>query len=581
MGAKNCRSYSPKEEKPNKNEPTPISCKQAKPEYIEEIVCNENEIKENEMKLVTLGDEGGKVLLIKQKGEYHAIGTKCTHYGALLNTGALGDGRVRCPWHGACFNIKTGDIEDYPGLDSLPCYKVTVSEGAVKVRARRSDLQANKRIKVFTGCTAQNNQTVIIVGGGPAGATCADTLRQEGFCGRIVMVCKEPVLPYERIKVSKSFDFDIEKALLRSQVYYDERKIETKLNVEATQLDITNNTVKLSNGEELKYNYMFLATGSKPREPNVPGSNLKNIFVVRNYSDGVEINKQLSSEKHVVILGQSFIGMEAAATCVGKCSSITVVGRDRIPLSAIFGDDIGDRIRKEHESKGVKFIYDTNITKFIARDNGEVVGQVELADGTILPADIVIAGIGSVPYTDWLKETSLEIKDNGVIPVNEYLKTNVENIYAGGDIAYAPVFVSHDNSSAAIGHYPLAHYHGRIAALNICGKQTPLRSVPYFWTFLFGKSYRYAGYGRASDIKIYGSLDELKFFAYYIKDGKVIAMSSAGTDPIVSDFAEYIHEGKTLTQEEIERDPIAWIRNKPVNVLKSIFPEKFDSVTES
>ncbi|XP_015126200.1 apoptosis-inducing factor 3 isoform X2 [Diachasma alloeum] len=545
-----------------------------KSEYVEGVVCKANEISDNEMKMLPLGDEGGKILLIKQKGELHAIGTKCTHYGALLHTGALGEGRVRCPWHGACFNIKTGDIEDYPGLDSLPCYKVTVTNGDVKVQARRKDLDANRRIKEFT-CKLDNQRTVVIVGGGPAAATCAETLRHEGFPGRVIMVCKEPVLPYDRIKVSKTMDFDIEKSLLRSQSFYDERRIETKLSTEAVSLDAAEKTIKLSDGESLRYDYAFIATGSKPRRPSIPGSDLRNIFVLRNHADAAETFKQLSSEKNLVVLGQSFIGMEAAAYCSNKVASVTVVGRDKTPLKAVFGEDIGNKVREEFEGKGIKFMFETNIERFIGREDGSL-SQVELTSGEVLPADIVIAGIGSTLYTDWMKESAVEMRGDGSVVVDNHLKTSVEGIYAGGDIAYAPVFASNDEP-AGIGHFSLAHYHGRIAALNICGKDTILRAVPYFWTTLFGKSYRYAGHGAASSIKIHGSLETSKFFAYHYKNGQVIAMSSVGMDPIVSDFAEYIHEGKTLTQEEVEADPIGWMKNKPLDALKTFFPEKFVS----
>lgn len=142
----------------------------------------------------------------------------------------------------------------------------------------------------------------------------------------------------------------------------------------------------------------------------------------------------------------------------------------------------------------------------------------------------------------------------------------MENIYAGGDIAYAPILGS-DDKFAAIGHYSLAHYHGKIAALNICNKNTALNTTPFFWTTLFGRSYRYAGHGIPDKIKIYGSLENLEFFAYHFKDGKVIAMSSTGADPVVSDFANLLHEGLSLTEEEIIKNPFGWIRNKPKDLL--------------
>ncbi|XP_033207120.1 apoptosis-inducing factor 3 isoform X2 [Belonocnema kinseyi] len=548
--------------------------KPEKNDYIEEVVCNEEDIKENEMKILSLGEDGGKILLIKQKGELHAIGTKCTHYGALLHTGALGEGRVRCPWHGACFSIKTGDIEDYPGLDSLPCYQVKVNDkGHVRVRAQRKYLEANKRIKEICSFNLENSNTAVIVGGGPAGATCAESLRQEGFTGRIIMICKEKSLPYDRVKVSKSMDLNVKNILLRPQIFYDECKIETRLGIEATNLDTERKVLTLSKEEEINYVHLFIATGCRPRFPDTPGVDLKNIFVLRNYTDANGVHKALSPNKNVVILGTSFIGMEAAAFCLGKCASLTVIGRESLPLEAIFGDEIGKRVKQEFESKGIKFIFKNSIEKFLPKANDDkVLSQIKLQDGTTLPADIAILGIGSFYNTDWLKASSIKMLDNGTVKVDKHLKTNIENIYAGGDIAFAPLNIFDD--SAAIGHYSLAHYHGKIAALNICRKETVLNSVPFFWTTLFGKSYRYAGYGRPTSMKVHGSLEDFKFFAYYFKDGKVIAMSSVGRDPIVSDFANLLNEGRLLTQEEVEKCPTEWMRSKPKDMLLFSQPEK-------
>ncbi|KAJ8683216.1 hypothetical protein QAD02_019008 [Eretmocerus hayati] len=584
MGGNNCKSFSPSskvklstssadsfsskcsDNQKNDSERTIRSASSAGKgegmDYIEDVVCDETDIKENEMKLLPLGADGGKILLIKQKGELHAIGTKCTHYGALLNTGALGEGRVRCPWHGACFNIKTGDIEDYPGLDSLPCYKVTVSQGKIRVKAKRTDLSANRKIKDMCKLKPENEKVVVIVGGGPAGATCAETLRQQGFDGRVVMICKETVLPYDRVKVSKVIDFDVQKALLRSQSFYDEHSIETRLGVEATSLNTQKKSISLSNGEELCYDYLFIATGSKARKPDIPGVDLKNIFLMRDHTDAEALNAQLSNEKHMVILGFGFIGMETAAFCANKCASVTIIGRTSAPFEAVFGQEIGERIKKEFEDKGVKFVTNSGIKKILMNETDPAsVGSVELNDGTTLPADILILGVGSTLYTEWLKGSCVNVLSNGSIEVDEFLKTNIENIYAGGDIAYAPVYAA--GVKASIGHYSLAHYHGRIAAMNICQKNTPLRTVPYFWTTLFGKSYRYSGYGNPEKIRIYDSLMDLRFFAYHIKDGKVIAMSSVARDPIVSDFANYIHEGKFVSEEEIEQNPTQWMRHKP------------------
>ncbi|XP_014608098.1 PREDICTED: apoptosis-inducing factor 3 isoform X1 [Polistes canadensis] len=543
------------------------SCIPQKHDYIEDIVCKENDINENEMKVVTLGKNEAKVLLVKQKGEIHAVGTKCTHYGAPLHTGALGDGKVRCPWHGACFNIKTGDIEDYPGLDSLPCYKVTVDEaGLVHVKAKVKDLEINKRVKDMCEYDVKNPKTTLIIGGGPSAATCAESLRQEGFTGKIILICKENTLPYDRVKVSKVLNFDVNKFSLRQQSFYNEHNIETKLGREAIALDTNQNIVTLDNSETLKYDYLYLCTGSKARVPDLPGVNFENIFVLRNYTDSHAVHKLLHPDKHIVIYGLGFIGMEAASYCIDKCASVTVIGRGNVPLRDVFGTEIGNRVREEFETKGIKFIFNNNISKFIPKEGTDnTLGKVELSDGNILEADICIIGIGSTFYTDWLKTSMIKMLDNGGIIVDKYLKTNIENVFAGGDIAYAPVLGS-DNISATIGHYGLAHYHGKIAALNICNKEKALYSVPFFWTVLFGKSYRYAGYGQSDKVIIYGSLENLQYFAYYVKNDKVIAMSSVGADPIVADFANLLAEKQTLTEDDIKNNPFGWMRTKPKDV---------------
>lgn len=568
MGASNCKGLLPGSSRVTPDK----SSKTGKPEkydYIEDVVCKETDINENEMKLLPLGDAGKKILLIKQKGQLHAIGTKCTHYGALLHTGALGDGRIRCPWHGACFNIKTGDIEDYPGLDSLPCYKVNVDEtGLVHVKASHKDLDLNRRLKKMCEVDARNETTVVIVGGGPAAATCAESLRQEDFTGKIIMICKENVLPYDRVKVSKVLDFNVEQAALRPQSFYNDHNIQVKLGVEASGLNTNENFVVLSNNDKLIYNYLFICTGSKARMLDVPGKDLSNIYVVRNYTDSHDIHSKLSTTKHIIICGLGFIGMEVAAYCVDKCASVTIVGKGTVPLQTVFGTEIGNRIKQEFEEKGVKFIFENSIAQFVAKeDNANTIGSVILTNGTVLPADVAIIGIGTTFYTDWMKDSPIDMLQDGSVRANKYLKTNIENVYVGGDVAYAPLFNSH-SSSAAIGHYPLAHYHGKIAALNICAKSTELNSVPFFWTTLFGKSYRYAGYGKPDKVKIYGSLENLELFAYYIKDGKVIAMSSVAADPVVSDFANFLYEGNSLTEEMIDKNPFGWIRNKPKNLLE-------------
>ncbi|XP_052901936.1 apoptosis-inducing factor 3 isoform X1 [Anopheles moucheti] len=525
-------------------------------DFIEAVVCQESDIGDNQMKQVELGE--GKVLLVRQNGKLTAIGSKCSHYGAMLVTGALGEGRVRCPWHGACFNVETGDIEDFPGMDSLPCYRVTVGEaGDVKVRAKRTELATNKRARVMTKRAEQDERTYVVIGGGPSGATCAETLRQQGFTGRIVMINKEPSLPYDRIKVSKTMDMDLEKCLLRTQQFYDANDIEVMLGIAVTRLDGATREITLDNGYKIRYDKAYIATGSKPRRPPIDGADLDNVCVLRTAADSKQVNEQLGPEKQIVILGTSFIGLEAAAYCVNKVAKVTVIGRGAVPLKESFGDAVGKRVMELFQEKGVEFVMNSGIRRCIGEAG--TLKQVELTDGTMLDADVCIFGIGSTLYTEFLANSGITLNRNGSINTDQYLETNIEGVYVGGDIANAPVH-SNDGQQATIGHYPLAQYHGCVAALNMAGVATPLKAVPFFWTVLFGKSFRYCGYGTPDEVVVEGDLAGLKFVAFYIgKGGRVIGMSSCQRDPVVAQFAEYSSQGKVLHKDDLTPNPFGWI----------------------
>ncbi|XP_014251477.1 apoptosis-inducing factor 3 isoform X2 [Cimex lectularius] len=527
--------------------------------YIEGVVCQAEDIPENGMKVCDLGDDG-KVLVVKKNGRFSALGTKCTHYGAPLVKGALGDNRIRCPWHGACFNIQTGDIEDFPGLDSIPCYNVQVTpEGGVKVRAKLSELSANKRQKSMMTIDCKNNNIFVIIGGGPAGLVCAETLRQEGFSGKLVMVTSDKYLPYDRIKLSKQLDMTIDKIQLRPENFYETNNIEVKTDTEVTKVCTDSKKLTLCNGEEINYTSLFIATGGIPRRISIPGINLKNIFTLRTLNDANEIQKHLNPEANVVIYGSSFIGMEAAAYCLGKVKSVTVVGRSSVPFAESLGNAMGERVAKLFKEKGVQMKMIITITSFLGEEKVE---KVVLSDGTELPADVVILGLGASPATNFLKGSKVRLNSNGTVPVNKFLETNCPNIFAGGDIAEAPVYALKDES-LSIGHWGLAHYHGRIAALNMMSNATPLKTIPFFWTMLFGTSFRVAGSTYKHDAAIVkGDVEGLKFVVYYCKGDNVIGVTTVGTDPLAAEFAELLHNGKSLSKAQIEANPLDWFTQK-------------------
>lgn len=404
----------------------------------------------------------------------------------------------------------------------------------------------------------KDERVFVIIGGGPSGAICAETLRAKAeFTGRILLISNESSLPYDRPKLSKAMDAKPEAVHLRTQQFYDDNHIEVMTGNSVTSLDSQLKEISLDNGNKIKFDKIYIATGSTARKINIPGANLKNVFVLRSINDANQINAQVNETSHVVILGVSFIGMEAAAFCVKKAAKVTVIGRDKFPLRA-FGNEIGERIMKFFEEQKVEFLMMNGVKECVGNADDSI-ESVVLNDGSKLKADVLIMGTGTTLNTEFLKNSGIMINLNGSIDTDEYLQSNIPDVFVGGDIANSPIYNGHRET---IGHYGLAQLHGKIAALNMGGKQEKLKVVPYFWTMIFGRSIRYAGSGKAKEVKIEGSLEEMKFVAYYIGDeDKVIAISSCNRDPIVSQFAEYMAQGKLLYKKDIENNPFGWVQN--------------------
>ncbi|XP_018334362.1 apoptosis-inducing factor 3-like isoform X2 [Agrilus planipennis] len=526
-------------------------------EYIEKAVCEESELKDNEMKIFELEDDES-VLVVKQGGQITALGTRCTHYGAPLDKAALGEGRIRCQWHGACFNVLNGDIEDYPGVDSLPCYQVKVEKNQVKVRAKRSLLELNRRTKIHPKIDAYENTTVVLVGAGPSSATCAETLREEGFKGKIIMIGEEPYLPYDRVKVSKAMTSHIDDIQLRNEEFYKNIGVEVIKKTKVVCVNPSEKFVTTSTGQVINYDKLYIATGVTCRRLQIPGGDLNNIFVLKDYDDAQGLLKQLAPDKHVVCIGASFIGMEGANSVKKKVAKVTVVSHRKVPFERSFGLRIGEAFLNLYKEKGVDFAMERKHVKITGDENGNVTG-VELDDGTVLKADIIILGIGSYPTTGFLKDSGIQLHTDHAIDVNEYLETNIPDIYAGGDVAHAPVW-SRDNYKATIGHYGLAQMHAKIAALNMIGKKTPLRAVPFFWTVLYGKSVQYAGHGETQDIIYAGNVEQFNFIAYYLINDEVVGVAGCQMYPTVAQFAELLAQGRKLYRKDIESDPLEWTK---------------------
>ncbi|XP_026197038.1 apoptosis inducing factor mitochondria associated 4 [Anabas testudineus] len=522
---------------------------------VTEMVCQESDLKDGQMKEVTVWDQ--KVLLVRTQGQYSAIGSQCSHYNAPLIKGALVGDRVRCPFHGACFNVHTGDIEEYPGLDCLPTYKVKTEDGKVYVSINKKSLKVTKRVKEMCSMVPGIKHTVLLIGGGPAALVCAETLRQNCYEGRIIMVTKDTLPPFDKPKLSKAMNLDSSSVLLRSADFYKQHGIEVWTQKEVLSINPGDKVVQLSDATSLHYDQLLISTGCRARPLSCAGSDLKGVNLLQSYEDAKEIHSSCLGQKAVVI-GASFIGMEVASYLSDKASSVSMVGTTRYPYERTLGPEIGKMTMQMLEEQNVKFYMNERVTE-IRGENGRV-KEVVLHSGRVLEADVVIAGIGVIPNSDFLAGSGVEVDSRKAVIVDKFMRTNVPDVFSAGDVTSFPLTIRGDQR-VNIGHWQLSQAHGRVAALNMLKKSTKIESVPFFWTVLLGKSIRYTGHGEGyTEIIFKGKVDERKFLAFYIKDDKVLAAASLMFDPAVARLAELMATGQVLTKAQAQADDLSWLQ---------------------
>uniref|UniRef100_A0AAQ5YHE5 Rieske domain-containing protein n=1 Tax=Amphiprion ocellaris TaxID=80972 RepID=A0AAQ5YHE5_AMPOC len=489
------------------------------------------------------------VLLARTDGKYSAIGNQCTHYGAPLSKGVITGHRVRCPWHGSCFNVQTGDLEEFPGIDCLPCHKVRTCDKTYSLRQQ-------KRIKSMGKAEPGVTHTVLLLGGGAASLICAEILRQENFVGRIIMVTRDDLLPYDKTRLSKVMNVESETILLRRAEFFHQYDIEVWLKKEALSVDTDMKTVTFNDGSVQSYDHLLISTGSKGLD--VPGIKLDNVKMLETPEDARQIHAACQGS-NIVLVGTSFVGMEVASYMIGKASSITVIGSSELPYQNTLGREIGRVTMTMLSEKDVKFYMNDSVIE-VKGVNGKV-KEVVLKSGTVIPADVLIVGVGKCNadfYPFFLSFPSLVMNAKNFVIVDKCMRTNVPDVFSGGDVVTFPLAMA-NNRLVTIGHWQMAQAHGRIVALNILNKPSELNSVPYYWTVLLGKTIRYTGYGEGyTDIVIKGRFEERKFLALYIKNDEVIAAAGLNYDPVVSAVAERLAAGKVITKKEAQSDDQSW-----------------------
>lgn len=461
-----------------------------------------------------LGHAHGEPVLLTRRGdELFAIGNVCTHYGAPLNEGLLVDDTVRCPWHHACFSLRTGEALRAPALNPVPRWRVEQKDSTVYVREK---LETTKHDAPSPETRMPGS--VVIIGGGAAGNAAAETLRHEGYIGRITMLSADESLPCDRPNLSKGYlagTAAAESNPLRSEDFYKQHDIELKLGVRATSIDDSSRHVTLADGSRYPYDALLLATGADPVHLDVPGEDLPHVHYLRTQVDSSSLLAKALSSRRAVVIGASFIGLEVAASLRARDIEVHVVGRETCPMEKILGPEAGGFIRKLHEEHGVTFHLGTTAVSIDACG-------VTLKNGENLKADLVVVGVGVRPAIALAEQAGLAM-DRGVT-VDEYLETSSKGIFAAGDIARWPDPLTGER--IRVEHWVVAERQGQTAARNILGRWERFEAVPFFWTEQYDFALAYVGHAEQWDkAEIDGQLDARDCVITYRKNGRKLAMA--------------------------------------------------------
>lgn len=484
-------------------------------DWADVMACDD--LKEEVITPVTVGDRA--LVLYRQGASIRAFDGKCPHKGAPMEQGVAcksrhGDVQLVCPWHKATFSAESGRLIEPPALDPLARYPVEILDGRILV--------GNAKMKADAPLPMREYETVAVVGAGAAAIAAAVTLREEGYAGRIVLIGPEEEAPYDRTALSKmtlaSGDKDQAPPALREASWYERNRVEL-LRDRVVRLDMDERVLTLAAHEPIQADHVLLASGSRAKTLAIPGADLEGVHVLRSAADVHSIIAGLSENATAVVVGSGFIGMEAAAALRKRGVGVTVVSQSEMPFEKQLGREIGSGMRSLHESKGVAFIPDASVEAF--RGEGQV-STVLLDDGSEIGASLVLVGVGAEPVLDYLG--SYPRSENGGIDVDASMCV-APDIYAAGDIAS----VEHDGQRYRIEHWRQAQCQARTAARTMLGLPGGTQPTPWFWTQQYDRKLEYLGWPQPYEsVVIEGALDRFDFTARFVREGKTLALATAG-----------------------------------------------------
>lgn len=467
-----------------------------------------------------VGDEA--VLLARQGDEIFAIGATCTHYSGPLAEGLMVGDTVHCPWHHACFSLRTGEALQAPALNPVPCWKVEQRDGKVRVtkKSERKPLQPTPTPAPRKGDAPKS---VGIIGAGAAGSACAEMLRRQGYDGSITMFDPDPAAPYDRPNLSKDYlagNAPEDWIPLRPRDFYEQHGIEL-VREPVTSLDAKAKRIVLQNGKARDFDRILIATGADPVKLPLPGNDLPHVHYLRSLADSRAIVAAAKKSKKAVVIGASFIGLEVAASLRARELEVHVVAPEKLPFEKVLGPELGGFIQKLHQEKGVIFHLERTASS-IAADS------VTLDDGsTIAGADLVVLGVGVRPRVKLAEDAGLAMEKG--VSVSELLETSASGVFAAGDIARWPD--PHTGKKIRVEHWVVAQRQGQHAAKNLLGAAEPFAAVPFFWSQHYDTVIAYVGHAEHWDtIDIQGSIPDRDCVLAYRDGSKTPAVASIFRD---------------------------------------------------
>jgi 3-phenylpropionate/trans-cinnamate dioxygenase ferredoxin reductase subunit len=399
--------------------------------------------------------------------------------------------------------------------------------------------------------TSQDGRTFVIVGASLAGAKAAETLRAEGFAGRVILVGEEPEAPYERPPLSKGYLLGSDErtvAFVHDRAWYDKQNIELRTGVRAEVLDPGEHTVTLAGGERLGYDKLLLTTGSVVRTLPVPGADLAGVHYLRRIEHSDTLRGVLVEGARVVVVGGGWIGLEVAAAARTHGAAVTLVEIDTLPLRQVLGDEVARVFADLHAAHGVDLRLGTGVREIVGE--GGRVASVTLDDGSSVPADAVVVGIGITPAVELARAAGLDV-DDGVL-VDAALRTSDPDVYAAGDVAsiQSPLL----NRRVRVEHWSNALNGGPAAARSMLGQDVVYDRVPYFFTDQYDLGMEYSGHagpGSYDQVVFRGDVAAREFIAFWLADGRVLAGMNVNVWDVTEDIERLVRSGARIAPDRL------------------------------